>query len=58
MKIGDIVGLGWIKGHGNAKIVGVYQDYVMVLHYCFGQKPHVVHKDDITNPEKPRKAFE
>ena len=51
LKIGDVVGLSWITGNGNAKIVGIYQDYVMVIHYCFGQKPRVVSIDDITKPE-------
>ena len=52
IKIGDTVGLSWIRGHGNAKIVGIYQDYAMVIHYCFGQRPHVVYKNDITLPER------
>lgn len=52
LNVGDKVGLSWIKGNGNAKIVGIYQDYVMVLHNCFGQKPRVVYKDDIVPPEE------
>lgn len=55
MKIGEIIGLSWIKGNGDAKIVAVYQDYAMVIHPCYN-KPRVVHKDEITPPEK-QKAF-
>ena len=53
IKIGDKIGLSWIQGHGNAKVVGVYQDYVMVIHYC-NNKPIVVHKSDIVLPEYNR----
>jgi len=50
LEINDKVGLSWITGNGNGKVVGIYQDYVMVIHPCF-KKPIVVHKNDITPPE-------
>ena len=53
LKIGDKIGLTWIKGNGDGKIVGIYQDYIMVIHPCFG-KPSVVHRNDITPPENEK----
>jgi len=53
ISIGDKVGLSWIQGHGNAKVVGIYQDYVMAIHY-YKDKPFVVHKSDIVPPENDR----
>ena len=50
LKVGDKVGLCWIKGNGNAKIVAVYQDYAMVIHPCYN-KPIVVHRFDLVLPE-------
>lgn len=50
-KIGDRVGLSWIRGHGNAKVVGVYQDFYMVIRNCNDNTPTVVHKSKLVPPE-------
>ncbi len=51
LKIGDKVGLSWIQGHGNAKVVGIYEDWIILIHYCFGQVPHIIHKSRLEPPE-------
>ncbi|KKL44891.1 hypothetical protein LCGC14_2361150 [marine sediment metagenome] len=50
LKIGDKVGLSWIQGHGNAKVVGIYQNYYTVIHNC-NDKPMLVYKSDLVPPE-------